>query len=97
MRELVDTYDGDKGDERAFFEAVMAPLSQETGLPFTFEEGKQYVSSERELDDAELDAVAGGSGCWLIGGSNGPDADARSEDVYGANACAYVGVGFYIS
>ena len=97
MRELVDAYNGDGGDERAFFEAVMAPLSQEAGLPFTFEEGVQYVSSERELNDAELDAVAGGSGCWLIGGSNGPDADACSEDVYGANACAYVGVGFYVS
>lgn len=97
MRELAAAYDGDKEDERAFFESVMAPVSREAGLPFTFEEGMQHVSSGRVLDDAELDAVAGGSGCWLIGGSNGPDADACSEEVYGANACAYVGVSFYIS
>ena len=97
MRELAAAYDGDEGDERAFFEAVMAPLAKEAGLPFTFEEGTQFVLSGRVLDDAELDAVAGGSGCWLIGGNNGPDPDACSEEVYGANACAYVGVSFYIS
>ena len=37
----------------------MAPIAAELGLPFTFEEVTEAATS-RELDDAELEAVAGG-------------------------------------
>ena len=57
LRDATAAYDGPKG-EREVFDAVVAPIAAQAGLPFTFEEGVQYVSSERELNDAELDAVA---------------------------------------
>ena len=86
---LAAAFEGDASDEKALFEAVIAPLAAEAGLPFTFEEGKDGYA-DRELDDAELEAVAGGDGfCFLLGGSTGVEAECR-EPGY---ACAFLGVG----
>lgn len=80
---------GDKGDERAVFEAVVAPIAAEVGLPFTFED-VVAASASRELDDTELDAVAGGdSFCYIIGGSD--DVDIECDSLTG-QACAYIGI-----
>ena len=46
-------YVGDKSDEKAVFEAVVAPLAADAGLPYTYEEGKE-ASFRRDLDEAEL-------------------------------------------
>ena len=50
--------------------------------------------TEAELDDAELDAVAGGGAwCYVIGGSDaGEDTWACTTWDNGAGACEYVGI-----
>ncbi len=94
MRAAADAYEGDKADEQAIFEAVIAPLAEEAGLPFSLEEGREFVISSRELTDDELDAVAGGKGgCYVIGG--GKEADACTDDILGAGACYAMGVGIF--
>lgn len=90
-----EAYEGSRDDERAVFEAIIAPLAQEAGLPFTYDEGMAYASSPRELNDAELDAVAGGgSWCYVIGGSESADTWACTTWDNGAGACGYIGIGF---
>lgn len=82
---------GDKENAGAYFDAVVAPLAAELGLPFTYAENKAFCLEGHELDDAELAAVAGGSAfCYAIGGSS--DVSAREHDGDGGYACAYIGV-----
>ena len=69
-------------------EAIVLPLAEEVGLPFTLEELKEYEQEqlkEMNLSDDELDQVAGGSG-----GKRSKSLEPRG----GLNACAFVGVGF---
>ena len=81
-------YAGDASDDKAVFEAIVAPLAEEAGLPFTYEEGKKAYG-QRELSDAELDSVAGGGGfCYLIGGSDDVNANCNEPGYF----CAYIGV-----
>ncbi len=89
LNELAQAYDGDRNDEKALFEATFVVLAEEVGLPFTVEEVAKAMAEGRELDDAELDSVAGGDGfCYLIGGSDEPEVECG----YMGYACAYVGV-----
>ena len=92
LQEKIETaakaYEGDKTDERAIFNAVIAPFAKEAGLEFTFEEGAEAKkAAEGEVDLAEMKAVAGGNvcrevngGCFICGGE-GPRND----------QCAFVG------
>ena len=67
-------YTGD-AVEQAFFDATIGKLAEEAGLPFTLEEGREFAAVEQELDDAELDAVAGGTAlCYVIGIADGIEA-----------------------
>ena len=94
IREATAAYDGAKDDEKAVFEAVIAPLAAEAGLPFTYEEGFAFATAERNLTDEELDAVAGGRHfCYFVGGSSKPE-DWDWYDGGTGGACAYVGVTF---
>ena len=89
LNELAQAYDGDRNDERALFEATFVVLAEEVGLPFTADEVANAMAEGRELDDAELNAVAGGDGfCYFIGGSDEPEVECG----YMGYACAYVGV-----
>ena len=96
MRDALKAFDGDKNDEKAVFDATFAPLAAEAGLPCTFEEAVASTQA-RELDDAELEAVAGGSWCFIIGG--GHDTGNNTVDtengvgVTGFGTCEYVGIG----
>jgi hypothetical protein len=66
--------------------AVVIPLAQEVGLPFTLEELKEYEQEqlkEMNLSEDELDQVAGGSKTKVY----------RKGTSSGLNACAYLGVG----
>jgi len=60
LNDAMQAYAGDKADGRAVFEAVMAPLAEEAGMPFTYEEATTVADDAKELDDAELEAFAGG-------------------------------------
>jgi hypothetical protein len=106
LRAAMDAYTGDRRDEKAVFDAVVIPLAEEAGLPFTFEEAREYAGRDREIpleegdkaaggDDASYDPALATSGvCFAIGISpDPPDADSCFDDEVGAGACAYVGVG----
>ena len=90
LKELSGAYAGDMTDEKAMFEATIAKVAAEAGLPFTLDEAIEAVA-EQELSDAELDAVAGGSVCYFVGGS--PTVESACSGSKGA-ACAYAGVSF---
>lgn len=96
MEAALKAFEGDKSDEKAVFDATVAPLAAEAGLPYTFEEAIASTQA-RELDDGELEAVAGGSWCIIIGG--GQDNDSNTVDtengvgVTGFGTCKYVGIG----
>lgn len=89
LDELAQAYDGDSDDEKALFEATYAALAKEVGLPFTADDVAKAMAEGRELDDAELDAVAGGGGlCYFIGGTDKPEVECEAMGY----ACAYVGL-----
>lgn len=95
LRAASEAYQGDKEDGRAVFEAVVAPLAAEAGLPFTLEETDEYAASGHHLEDTELDAVTGGEFgyCFVIGGNDDPDAWACAHGDFGIGACTYIGIG----
>ena len=69
-------------------EAIIIPLAQEVGLPFTLEELKEYEQEqlkEMNLSEDELDQVAGGKRKY-----HGPAANNSK----GGALCAFLGVGF---
>lgn len=97
----MDAFEGDKGDEKAVFDAVIAPLAAESGLAFTYEDARAAAMEAGALDDAELEAIAGGAedkdgssktGCIAVGISI--STDACSDEHLGAGACFIIGAGF---
>lgn len=60
LDEATSAYAGDKADERAVFDAVIAPLAAEAGMPFTYDEVTAVAEDAKEIDDADLEAFAGG-------------------------------------
>lgn len=91
LREAAEVYAGDKSDERVVFDAIVAPIAERAGLPHSFDEVVATKDS-RVLDDAELDAVAGG---WSICDGPGVSSDVGATcDHSEGHACAYVGIGF---
>ena len=69
-------------------EAIVIPLAEEVGLPFTLEELKEYEQEqlkEMNLSEDELEQVAGGRKKY-----HGP-AENNSK---GGALCAFLGVGF---
>jgi len=94
LAQAAEAYVGDKSDERAFFDAVVAPIAEEAGLPHTFDE-VVAIKDSRELDDAELDAVAGGEWSICLGLGASSDVSATCASNVEGHACAYVGVGWY--
>lgn len=102
-----EAYAGDAADARAAFDAVVAPLAAEAGLPFTYDEAIEYADGDREVSLDEADGAAGGQdvpsngyGICLVVGFGEVDADAckrssdAANDMEGAGACASIGVGF---
>ena len=90
-KKFADTNEG-SADDIAFREkavaAIVIPLAEEVGLPFTLEELKKYEQEqlkEMNLSEDELDQVAGGGAAGSGGLPNG-------KPSYKA-ACAIVGVG----
>lgn len=88
----MDKHPGDTENEQAVFDAVVAPMAAEAGLPITYDEAKSVLADDEDhqLDLDELDAAAGGSGgCLSIGFSTKPQAECGK----GGFACAYIGIG----
>ncbi len=101
LRSATEAFAGDKTDEQAVFEAIIAPLAEEAGLPFTYDEAKALAEAGTSLDDEELEAAVGGgetwggqpeSSCIFIG--LGVGGDACSSEHGGAGACLGLGIGF---
>jgi hypothetical protein len=82
LSELFKPYQGqeiDPSKKAALVEELVLPIAAEKGFLFTIEELREYekemaqTSMSHELDDSELEAVAGGigamaGGCYFIGG-----------------------------
>ena len=90
-KKFADTNEG-SADDIAFrekaVEAIVIPLAEEVGLPFTLEELKKYEQEqlkEMNLSEDELDQVAGGKRKY-----HGPAANNSK----GGALCAFLGVGF---
>ncbi len=76
MEAAAKAYEGDQSDEKAVFEAVIAPVAKEAGLEFSFEEAAevQKEAMDGEIDLSEMKAVAGGAlggFCIFVGGGKG--------------------------
>ena len=67
LLEASKAYAGDRTDEKALFEAVVAPLAREAGLPFTFEEAAEVKNEavEGEVTLKDMKSVAGGFTGWF--------------------------------
>lgn len=90
LKAAIETYDGEKSDERAFIEAVFIPLAEKAGLPYTYEDVVTATKSS-EIDDEELDAFTGGwSACIFVGVSDEISAGCGRTE---GHACAFVGIG----
>ena len=98
LKAAIEAFAGDKADEVAFFEATIAPLAAELGLPFSYEEGKSYSQGGVELSDDELEAVVGGSICYFAGGGGEPDAQNcyGNDNEKGTGACSFAGVSLFV-
>lgn len=100
-REALGAFGGDRSDERAVFDAVVAPLAEEAGLPFTYDEARSAAEGEGEVDLAEADAATGGFDglCFIVGGTNGQQKEICGQDYESTNKdggmfyCDYVGIG----
>ncbi len=70
VKAAAEFYTGDKADEKAVFEAVLAPVAKDKGYDFTYEELAELAKrvSDSELSEEELTMAAGGNGCCMIFG-----------------------------
>ncbi len=64
LQEAARSYEGDRTDDRAVFDAVIAPLAASLGVPFTYGEALEAIREVRELSDEELEGMVGGLGIW---------------------------------
>lgn len=64
MQKAARAYVGDRNNDRAVFEAVVAPVARSVGMEFTYEEARAAMRDAREMSDEELELVAGGIGLW---------------------------------
>ena len=91
-----EAYAGDKADEKAVFEEILAPIAKEAGYEFTFADAEELAKSSEdgELSDDELAAVAGGGGgfCYIVGFSS---VHTTGNDCYGGGGglCSVLGIG----
>ncbi len=90
----MEAFTGDRKDEKAVFEAVLAPIAKEEGYAFTYEDMAELAkgASEDELSEEELMLAAGGEGMCpvVIGFGYG----SGTCDSVGVGACYIFGVGF---
>ena len=100
LKELSEAYDGDKEDERAVFDAVIYPLAEEVGLPYTYDEVIEYAQQKDDDEDLTADeasAVAGGKDievfCFIIGGGSDKTGWCDWSSDSGFAACNVIGVG----
>ena len=68
-------------------EALLA-LAKECGIELTAADFEKKEAS-KELDDNELDAVAGGGGCGCLAGGGGGGTDSNDGNKYGCACVAY--------
>ena len=104
LEEATSSFTGDKADARAVFDAVVAPLAADAGMPFTYDEATAAADDVKEIDEADLEAFAGGGvefsgGLGIgvckeagggVGGSYSPDTDFQTV---GNDKMKYVCIG----
>lgn len=93
LKEKELAYTGIKEDREAIAKEVLIPVAKETGYDFTLEELKEFEKNmhpEGELDENELESVAGGLSwgvCALLGIGGGDGCL-----VYGVALCVVAGI-----
>ena len=96
VKAATEAYTGDKTDEKAVFDAVLAPVAKEAGYDFSFEDMIELAKSsgEGEISDDEAAAVAGGkAGCFIFGSAYDDPSVGVGDD--GLGACSsFLGIGF---
>ena len=70
----LNAFAGNKSDEKAVFETVLAPIAKEAGFDFSYEDMLAASNASGELSDDELDQVAGGAHCFGLGFGKSDDA-----------------------
>lgn len=61
VRRAVVDFNGDRNNDRAVYEAVIAPIAASHGFDLTYEETFEPTMDTRELSDDELELIAGGA------------------------------------
>ena len=67
LKEKELAYTGKKEDREAVINEVLIPVAEEAGYAFTLDELKEFekgMRPEGELDESELEAIAGGVEVW---------------------------------
>ena len=102
LRKAAESYTGEP-DDKAVFDNLLIPLAGEYGLSASYEEFVEYLGAfmgdgGSELSEDELAMVAGGKGiCFVIGGSDGPEADGHASiNGVEGHACYYAGIGIIL-
>lgn len=100
LKAAADAYEGDRTDEKAFFDATFGKVGEELGFPVSFEEAAAHAKKMVNLNDSEVDAVAGGGDfCYIVGGTSegGDHGDCLGTKDWatGFGACVYVGSGLF--
>ena len=101
LKEKELAYTGAKENREAVVKEVLLPVAEEAGYAFTLDELKEFekeAQAERELDEAELESVAGGATwgvCIFVGvGWGGWEVDdGMGCRVLGVTVCIAVGAG----
>jgi iron complex transport system substrate-binding protein len=93
LRSATEAFAGDKTDEQAVFEAIIAPLAEEAGLPFTYDEAKALAADAKTRPTVFSGEMHGGN-WYAVGGKNflaqlfrdaGADYVVKNEDTGGSN------------
>ena len=90
----LDGYSGDKNDEKAVLEAVLAPVAKEAGFDFTYEDMAKLAASsgDDELSEEELTAAVGGW-AFCIGIGFGKGITTVEDTDKGYVMCSVIGYG----
>ena len=90
MKAAAENYEGEQTVD-AIFNSLIVPAAEESGLHFTVDDFREYVNQEvekvRELNQDEMDQIAGGGGlglgataCFVIGIGYGGAATGEMKD-----------------
>jgi alkylhydroperoxidase family enzyme len=73
MKAATESFAGDKSDEKAVFDAVLAPIAKEAGCEFTFEDMKELANASDDDEISEDEAATAAGGFYMPARPDKPD------------------------